>query len=67
LRQIDERRRHEVLFQEAEAAWAKKDPASLALARLRAILVAYPKHERALALQRRDRREAPPRAPGSRC
>jgi len=51
LRQINGARRHEVLFQEAEAAWAKKDP-ELALARLRAVLVAYPKHERALALQR---------------
>ena len=51
LRQIDSARRHELLFQEAEAAWAKKD-AELALARLRAVLTAYPKHERALALQR---------------
>ncbi|TLD46839.1 MAG: Type IV pilus biogenesis and competence protein PilQ [Accumulibacter sp.] len=51
LRQIDGARRHEVLFQEAEAAWAKKDP-ELALAHLRVVLVAYPKHERALALQR---------------
>ncbi|KFB70078.1 secretin N-terminal domain-containing protein [Candidatus Accumulibacter vicinus] len=51
LRQIESARRHDILFQEAELAWAKKDP-DLALARLRAVLAAYPKHERALALQR---------------
>ncbi|SBT06107.1 GSPD-related protein [Candidatus Accumulibacter aalborgensis] len=51
LRQIETARRHEILFQEAELAWTKKDH-ELALARLRAILAANPKHERALALQR---------------
>jgi general secretion pathway protein D len=51
LRQVASARRHDALFQEAELAWTKKDP-DLALARLRAVLAAYPKHERALALQR---------------
>ena len=51
LRQIERARRHDILFQEAEQAWTKKD-ADQALARLRAVLAAYPKHERALALQR---------------
>ena len=51
LRQIDSARRHEILFQEAELAWTKKDHEQ-ALARLRTILLANPKHERALALQR---------------
>jgi general secretion pathway protein D len=51
LRQIDSARRHEILFQEAELAWTKKDHEQ-ALARLRTILLANPKHERALALKR---------------
>jgi general secretion pathway protein D len=51
LRLIETARRHEALYQEAELAWAQKN-AEGALARLRAILAANARHERALALQR---------------
>lgn len=51
LRQIEGARRHQILFQEAEHAWTNKDP-DLAMARLRTILAANPKHERARALLR---------------
>jgi general secretion pathway protein D len=51
LRLIETARRHDTLYQEAEAAWAKRDVDG-AQGRLRAILAANGKHERALALQR---------------
>ncbi|MBK7953441.1 MAG: secretin and TonB N-terminal domain-containing protein [Candidatus Accumulibacter sp.] len=51
LRLIDTARRHETLYKEAEIAWAKQD-AEGAKGRLRTILAANAKHERALALQR---------------
>lgn len=51
LRQIEGARRHQILFQEAEHAWTNKD-LDLAMARLRTILAANPKHERARALLR---------------
>ncbi|MEF8770945.1 MAG: secretin N-terminal domain-containing protein [Candidatus Accumulibacter phosphatis] len=50
LRLIESAARHDLLYQEAEQAWTKKDGES-ALARLRTILTANPKHARALALQ----------------
>ena len=50
LRLIESAARHDLLYQEAELAWTKKDGES-ALARLRTILTANPKHARALALQ----------------
>ncbi|MBK7675291.1 MAG: secretin and TonB N-terminal domain-containing protein [Candidatus Accumulibacter sp.] len=52
LKLIETARRHDILYQEAEAAWAKKDVDG-ALGRLRAILAVNGKHERALALQKR--------------
>ncbi|MBK7956494.1 MAG: secretin and TonB N-terminal domain-containing protein [Candidatus Accumulibacter sp.] len=51
LRLIDTARRHETLYKEAEITWAKQD-AERAKGRLRTILAANAKHERALALQR---------------
>ncbi|MFZ4536462.1 secretin N-terminal domain-containing protein [Propionivibrio sp.] len=51
LRLIESARRNEILFQEAELAWNRKD-AELALDRLRTILAVSPKHERARALLR---------------
>jgi len=50
LRLIESAARHDLLYQEAELAWTKKDGDG-ALARLRTILTANPKHARALALQ----------------
>jgi general secretion pathway protein D len=49
LQLIDTVRRHEALYAEGAAAWAKKD-AGEARANLRKILAANPHHERALAL-----------------